>query len=52
MSISAPVMMPGQEPYTLEEMAQVSGLIAGACQAEEVFADYELEDYAKAQKQD
>lgn len=47
-------MMPGQEPYSEEELAQVQNLITGACQAEEAtgeggqdFGYYELEDHAQ-----
>jgi len=51
-----PKMMPGQEPYTEEELAQVSSLITAACEAEEEIGDggqdfgyYELEDHAYTQ---
>lgn len=52
-----PKMMPGQELYTEEELAQVQSLIASACEAEEVIGDglqdfgyYELEDHARANR--
>ena len=42
-------MMPGQEPYTEAELQKLYGMIGAACEAEECFEDYELEDHAKAQ---
>jgi hypothetical protein len=40
-------MMPGQEPYTEQELEKLNGMISGACEAEEYFSDDELEDFAR-----
>lgn len=40
-------MMPGQTPYTDEELEQLYLFVGHAAEAEEYFSDEELEEYAR-----
>ncbi len=42
-----PKMMPGQQPYTDEELQQLARLLVGAIAAEDCFSEDELERYAE-----
>lgn len=42
-----PKMMPGQEPYTEEELSQLYQIVSEVSQAEELIPPDELEEYAQ-----
>jgi hypothetical protein len=42
----APKMLPGQEPYTPEELARLESFVSAAIEAAEVYSEDELEWHA------